>query len=110
MVFSEMSSDGVNPKYSSVSMVPEVIGDVMTIMTVMMSNNNIKVVQYEKPGEEEPRAPEWVGNPCIEVRVVRRRWVVSDYRWPFLIIIVVDDRRVRILTVGAGLFRSRVLT
>jgi hypothetical protein len=39
-----MPSHRVNPKYTSVSMVSEVIGDVMAMMTVMISNNNIKIV------------------------------------------------------------------
>ena len=70
---------------------------VMTMMTVMMPDIDIEIVQDEEPREEESRAPEWIRDPGVEVVVIPGRWVISDDRRTFLIVVVVDDRGLNVL-------------
>ena len=54
-----------DPVIKIVSVMIEIV-IMMEMMTEMIPhNNNVKVVQDEKAREEEPRAPEWIRNPCV---------------------------------------------
>jgi len=39
--------------------------ETMTMMEMMIRDNDIKIVQDEEAREEEPAAKEWIGNPCV---------------------------------------------
>jgi len=74
--------------------VSEVIGDpVMVMKTVVTFNNNIKIMEDEKSREVKPGVPEWVGHPGIEIIVIPRRRIVSDYRRTFFIVVIIHYRR-----------------
>ncbi len=50
----------------------------------------MKIVEDEISGEEEPRVPEWVWNPSVQVIIRIWRRIVGNYRRAFTIIIIVD--------------------
>jgi hypothetical protein len=75
--------------------VNEVVGNQMMMMVVMM---DMKIVQDEKAREEETRTPEWVRNPAIKVVVIPGRGIVSDNRWTFSIVVLVNYRRRNVFT------------
>jgi hypothetical protein len=64
--------------------------------TVTNEHDPVEVVQDEEPAEEESRIPEGIRNPAVKVTIVRRRRIVRDYRWAFLIVVIVYYRRVRL--------------
>jgi hypothetical protein len=67
--------------------IDKVIGDgVMTIMMVM------KIVQDKKAREEETRTPEWVRNPSVKVVIIPGRWIISNYRRTFIVVVFVNYR------------------
>ena len=51
----------------------------------------MEIMQDEEPTKVEPRVPEGVWNPGIQVIVRIRRHVVSNYGGAFIVIIIVDD-------------------
>jgi hypothetical protein len=59
----------------------------MTIMMVM------KIVQDKKAREEETRTPEWVGNPSVKVVIIPGRWIISNHRRTFIVVVFVNYRR-----------------
>jgi hypothetical protein len=69
---------------------------VMTMMVMTMMD--VKIVQNKKAGEEETRTPEWIGHPPVQVVVIPGRWIISNHRRAFIIVIVVNYRRWNILT------------
>jgi hypothetical protein len=72
--------------------VDEVIADqMMTIMVMPMMN--MKIVQNKKAREEETRIPEWVRNPSVKVVIIPRRWIISNHRRTFIVIVFVNYRR-----------------
>jgi|GEM_PF-5963929 hypothetical protein len=75
--------------------VNEVVGNQMMMMMVM---KDMKVVQDEKAREEETRTPEWVRNPSIQVVVIPGRGIVSDNRWTFGIVVLVNYRGRNVFT------------
>ena len=58
----------------------------------MMEVNPVKIVKAEEPGEPEPAEPERIGNPGIEVIVIRGRRIVGNDGRTLLVIIIVDYR------------------
>jgi len=57
----------------------------------MHMDHPVEVMKDEESREEESRAPERRRNPGIEIIVIPGRWIVSNYRWAFIIVIIVDD-------------------
>jgi hypothetical protein len=57
---------------------------------------SMKIMQDEKPGEKEPRIPERIGNPSIQIIIRIWRCIVGDYRRTIIRVIVVDNLRARI--------------
>ena len=78
--------------------VPEMVGDpVMIIMAVMgMVTHTIKVVENVVTGEEEPGPIEWVRNPAVEVGIIPWRRIIGDHRRAFLIIVIINYRRLNV--------------
>jgi hypothetical protein len=64
----------------------------------MMTMMNMKIVQDEKAREEETRTPEWVRNPSVQIVVIPGRWIVSDNRWTFSIVVAFNYRRRDVFT------------
>jgi hypothetical protein len=62
----------------------------------MEKSSSMKIMQDEKPAEKEPRIPERIRNPTIQIIVGQRRRIVGDYRRTIIIVIVVDNLRARI--------------
>jgi hypothetical protein len=56
----------------------------------------MKIMQDEVSGAEEPRIPERIRNPSIKVIIGIWRWIVGNHRRTFVIVIVVNNLRVRI--------------
>ena len=69
----------------------------------------VKVVKNEESREEEPTAPEWRRNPCVQVIIIQRRRIVRNYRWTLIVIIIVNDRGFGVLR-RCGRLSFRVLT
>jgi hypothetical protein len=57
----------------------------------------MEVMEDEESREEKPRAPERIRNPSIEVEVIWGRRIVSNHRWAFPVVIIVDHRRLGVL-------------
>jgi hypothetical protein len=81
------------------------IGDQM-VMVMMTHDDKAKIGEDEKPGKKEPRAPEWIRDPIIQVVVVPGRGIVGDDWWALLIVIVVYYRGVRLGLVFSILART----
>lgn len=62
----------------------------------MEKSSSMKIMEDEKPAEKEPRIPERIRNPTIQIIVGQRRRIIGDYRRTIIIVIVVDNLRVRI--------------
>jgi hypothetical protein len=56
----------------------------------------MKIIQDEKPAKVEPRAPERVWDPGIQIVIRIRRRVVGNYGGAFTVIVIVDNLRARI--------------
>jgi hypothetical protein len=84
------------------------VDDVIGTDHPFLINNydRLKVIQHEEPGEEESRTPEGRRNPGVQVIIIRRRRIVSDHRWTFIIVVVVDHVRIGVITII--LWRSRL--
>ena len=67
--------------------VDEVTGDQMVMMT--NEDDPVEVVENEEPGEEETGAPERIRHPGVQVVIVPRRRVVSDYRRALIVVVIV---------------------
>jgi len=63
-------------------------------MTMMV----MKIVQNKKAREEETRIPEWVGNPSVKVVIIPGRWIISNHRRTFVIVVFINYRRRNIFT------------
>jgi hypothetical protein len=57
---------------------------------------SMKIMEDKKSGEKEPRTPERIRNPSIQVIIRLGRRVVCNHRRGIIIIIVVDNLRGRI--------------
>jgi hypothetical protein len=68
----------------------------MAMRVVMMMY--MEIIQNEKAREEESRTPEWVGNPSVQVVVIPRRWIISDHRRTFVIVVLVNGLRFNVFT------------
>jgi hypothetical protein len=90
MVFSEMPSPRINPKYPSVPMVSNVVGD--HDHPLIYDNNLVKVMEDIEPRKKETGAPERAWNPGIHVIVIPGRRIVGD-DWRALIIIIIINYR-----------------
>lgn len=64
------------------------------VMEAVDENGPVEVVQDEEAAEREAAAPEWIGNPGVQVVVVGWRSVVGDHRRSLFGIVVVDYDRV----------------
>jgi hypothetical protein len=69
----------------------------MRTMTVVMMVD-MEIVQNKKAREEEARTPEWERNPSIQVAVVPGRWVISNHRRTFIIVVLINDLRGNVFT------------
>jgi hypothetical protein len=72
--------------------VEEVIRE--SVMPVVDSDDLIKIVKNEEPGEPKTRAPERIRDPGIHVVIIPGGRVISDDRRPLIIIVVIDRVRV----------------
>lgn len=64
-------------------------------MAVMMES--MEVVENIKPREIEPRAPEWTGNPGIQIGIIGWRKIVGDDWRSFRRVVIVDHWRFSVL-------------
>jgi hypothetical protein len=80
--------------------VDEMVGNQMRrmMMVVVVMMMDVKIIQDEKTGEEEPGAPEWVRDPSIEVVVIPGRGIVGDDGRTFGVVILVNFRRRKVFT------------
>jgi hypothetical protein len=95
--------------FSVVPMPAVAVMAIVVVMTVMVVY--VEVSEDEETGEPETAPPpERIRHPGIEIGIIRRRRVVGDYRRPFIIIIVVYGRRVRVFCSGGypGTARRRI--
>jgi len=67
----------------------------MTMMVMMM---DMEIVQNKKAREKETGTPEWIGNPSVQVAVIPGRWIISNHRRTFVIVVLVNDRRFNVFT------------
>ncbi len=91
---SEMVADPMMVVVAIVTMVPIVV----PVVVMMMMMVNIKIVQDEKPREEESGAPEWVRDPGIKIIVIPGWRVVTNDRRTLLVVIIVNGLRRKVLT------------
>ncbi len=56
----------------------------------------MKIMQDEKPAKKEPRIPERIRNPTVQIIVGHGRRIVGNYRRAIIIVIIVDNLRARI--------------
>jgi len=74
--------------------VDEMIGDQMVMMA--HDDESVKITQTEEPREEKSTVPEGIREPVIQIVIIPRRGVISDYRRAFLIVVIVYHRRIRL--------------
>jgi hypothetical protein len=75
-----------------------------------MTNGNdlVEVVQDEEAPEEETGPPEWVWNPTIHIIVIPGRRIIADHGWTFVVIVIVDYRRIGVIRVTCRRFASSI--
>lgn len=66
--------------------------------SVMHDNDLVEIVEYEEPREPETRPPEWIGNPAIQIIVIRRWSIVGHDRRTLIRIVGVYCRRVWVIS------------
>ncbi len=72
----------------------------MEFMAVMrMVNGLVKIIENKKTWEEEPGAKEWIRNPSIQIRIVRRRRIIGHNRRTFIVVVIIDDRWIGVASV-----------
>jgi hypothetical protein len=62
----------------------------------MEENMPVEIMEDEEAGKVEPRTPERIGNPGVQVIIRLRRRVIGNHRRPRIIIIIVDHLGARI--------------
>ncbi len=86
-----------------VSVVEVPMVKVTIMMMVVVKHKEIEIVQNEESWEKEPRVPEGIGNPRIQIAIiVGRRIIANDWR-TFLVVIIVDVGRRHIWACLRGL-------
>ncbi len=87
---------------TAVTIMMTVVPTIMTtvVRIVMMMVVMVKIVQDEKTGKEKTGAPEWIGDPPVQIGIIPRRRIVSNDRRTFLAVIVFNFRRGKIVTAG----------
>jgi hypothetical protein len=102
----EGSTDRVNNKHPVPNAIGNVVGDHKGM--VMEKYMPMKIMQDKEPGKKEPRTPERIRNPRIQVIIRLGRRVIGNYRRTLIIIIVVNNLRGRsrrvIICLLSGLF------
>jgi hypothetical protein len=73
--------------------IDDVVGDHKGV--VMEKYMPMKIMQDKEPGKKEPRTPERIRNPSIQVIIRLGRRVVGNHRRAIIIIIVVNNLRGR---------------
>jgi hypothetical protein len=78
------------------------------VMPVMMPVvTYVKVRQHKEPREPEIPPPKRIRHPTVKVCIIRRRGIIRDYRWPFIVIVIAHRLSVRIIR-WRSCIRSRV--
>ena len=74
------------------------VREVIRDQVVMMAYNDkpVKITEAEEAREEKSAAPEGIRDPVIQIIVIPRRRVVSDYGRAFVIVVVVYHPRIRL--------------
>jgi len=83
-----------------------VIGD--PGMATADENTPMKITQAEEASEVKSTPPEWIGNPGIHIIVIPGRRIIADHGWTFVVIIIVDYRRIEVVTVTYRRFASNI--
>ncbi len=73
--------------------------------SIVHMHDPVKIIQNEESGKPETVAPEGIGDPGIQVIVVRWRSVVGDHRRPFFVVIIIYHFRIGVVLCTGG-FRS----
>jgi hypothetical protein len=68
----------------------------------------MEVMQAEETREEKSTRPEWVGDPSIHIIVIPGWRIVAHDGWTFVVIIIVDHRRIGVITVIHRRFASDI--
>jgi hypothetical protein len=71
------------------------------------NDDPVEVVENKEPWEIEPGEPEGRRNPGIKIVVIPGWRVVSNHRWPLIVVVVVNDRRISVFAV---IDRLRILS
>jgi len=66
--------------------------------TLVNNGHLVEVMEDEESREEKPAIPEGIRNPGIQIEVIRRWSIVSNYRRAFPVVIIVDHRRLGVLS------------
>jgi hypothetical protein len=83
-----------------------VIGDPSPVTTE--EDSPIEVTQTIVAWEEKSTPPEWVWDPSIHVIVIPGRGIVANHGWTFVVIIIVDYRRIGVIAVTYRGFASSI--
>jgi hypothetical protein len=68
----------------------------------------MEVMQAEETREEKSTPPEWVWDPSIHIIVIPGWRIVAHHGWAFVVIIIVDYRRISVITVIHRRFASGI--
>ena len=72
---------------------------------VMEMKRSVEIVEDEKSWEPEICPPKRIRDPRVQIIVIRRRSIISDYRRTLIVIIVVYCRGLRILRTWVDFMR-----
>jgi len=95
-----MSSRRINREDPSGSGVSPVIGDGIGMPISMKAS--MEIMENEEPREIKPGAPEWAGDPGVQVIIIPGWGIIGDHRRAFGIVIIVDFGGCRVLGGGRG--------
>jgi hypothetical protein len=68
----------------------------------------MEIMQTEETREEKSAPPEWVWDPGIHIIVVPGWRIVANHGWTFVVIIIVDYRRIGVIAVTYRRFASGI--
>jgi hypothetical protein len=69
----------------------------------------IEITENEESPKEESRVPEGIGNPRIQVIIVRRREIIGHHRRSQIVVIIAHDARANIVRIVLWRFAAPLL-
>jgi hypothetical protein len=52
----------------------------------------MEIMENKEARKEKPGAPEWAGDPGVQVVIIRGRGIIGDHRRAFGIVVIIDRR------------------